>query len=108
MRSALTPAQAVAHTYMNRSEIEASERCGCYSCFRQFPPSEVALWSDSTDPADEEPGALRADDGKFPGYTAVCPFCEDTSVLGSASGADISDEFLRQVHAYWTRGRNEV
>ena len=98
----MDPAVAVAHTYMNRAEVEGSDVCGCYRCAAIFAPSAVRLWADSTDPKDDDPGALRDSSDKFPGYSAVCPFCEDTSVIGSASGAPITTEFLTQVLAYWS------
>ena len=100
-----TPAQAVAHSYMNRAEVEQSSLCGCYQCLATFPPSDVVLWSDSTDPNDEDPGALRPDASRYRGMTAICPFCEDSAVLGSASGAPITHEFLQQVHEYWCSRR---
>ena len=99
----MTPAEAVSRTYMNRAEIERSEVCGCYRCAAIFPPSEITLWSDSMDPQDEEPGALRDNNHRFPGYTAICPFCEDASVIGSASGAPVTPELLALVQAYWSR-----
>jgi hypothetical protein len=101
--SGLTLAQAVAHSCSNRSEIERSEHCGCFNCFAQFSPSEIALWTDPTDPEDSDPGALRTDDSRFKGTTAICPFCEYPDVLGSASEISISNEFLIQVHEYWYR-----
>jgi hypothetical protein len=99
----LTPAQLVSHSYMNRAEVEQSAVCGCFNCIATYAPAEVVLWADSTDPSDEDPGALRTDHAKFKGYTAVCPRCENTSVLGSACGELITEELLRRVHAYWCR-----
>ena len=99
----ITAAEAAACSYMNRAEINQSKHCGCFRCFAQFEPTAVTLWSDATDPNDDDPGALRSDDDQFKGNTAVCPYCEDTSVIGSASGAIISDEFLKAVHEYWFR-----
>jgi hypothetical protein len=99
----VSPAQAVARTYMNRADISASVRCGCYSCLRLFEPSEIRLWADSTDPGDHDPGALRPDGARFQGFTAVCPYCEDTSVLGDASVGEFSEALLERVHAYWSK-----
>ena len=93
---------------MNRAAVEASETCGCYSCLRVFQTKEIRLWSDSTDPADENPGALRSDGRGFKGFTAVCPFCEDTSVLAGSSVATLSESLLREVRSYWSRGRDEA
>ena len=99
----LSAVQAVAHSYMNRDEIERSELCGCFSCLAQFLSSDIYLWSDSIDEEDEEPGAIRPSDAKFRGFTAVCPCCEEPSVIGSASGASISENFLREVNLYWKK-----
>jgi hypothetical protein len=99
----MSPAQAVSHSYMNRAEIESSEACGCYRCLAVFAPTEIVRWTDSTDPDDEDPGAGRDAHHRFPGYTAVCPFCDDTAVIGSASGAPIEPNFLMVVRDYWSR-----
>ena len=100
--------QLVAKTYMNRVDVEASDLCGCYSCLKIFESKVISLWSDSMDPADEEPGALRQDGTGYKGFTAACPFCEDSSVIGSASVPELSISLLQQVRNYWSRGRNEA
>ena len=102
--SNLSPAEAVAHTYMNRAEIERSDVCGCYSCLRLFPSLEIKLWTDSTDEDDEQPGAIRPSDSKYRGFTAVCPYCEESSVIGSASGVQLNAKALEAVLAY-VKGR---
>jgi hypothetical protein len=56
---------------------------------------------------DDDPGALRTDRDEFRGFTAVCPTCEDTSVIGDASGIDISEEFLRKIRFYLNNGRSD-
>jgi hypothetical protein len=88
---------------MNREEIERSSICGCYTCNAIFSPTDIRLWSDSTDPRDDDPGALRGDHERYRGYTAVCPFCEDTSILGSASGLAITPALLTDPRAYWLK-----
>lgn len=97
----LSAAEGIARTYLNRDEVEASDVCGCYRCVRLFAPTEVTLWADSNDPNDEDPGALREANDKFRGLTAVCPACEDTSVIGSASGATMTLSFLKEMNDYW-------
>jgi hypothetical protein len=99
----MTPAEAIARTYMNREEIERSDECGCYRCLATFRPQDIALWSDSTDPEDEDPGALRPDGGRHRGNTAICPFCEDASVIGSASGFSIEASTLEELRTYWSK-----
>src|SRR5436305_1938874 len=75
--------------------------CACFHCFARFAPNEVRLWSDSDDPRDDDSGALGPDTDQFRGTTAICPQCEYDSVIGSASGYDLSDQFLRSLNEYW-------
>jgi hypothetical protein len=70
------------HGIRNRAEIEGSELCGCFYCLRTFAPGEIERWL-----AVEE--------------TAICPYCQIDSVLGSASGFPITDDFLRRMRARW-------
>ena len=73
------------HSFKNRPEVMASDRCGCFHCHAIFAPNEVDYWV--------------TDDG---GDTATCPSCTVDSVIGSASGLPVEDvEFLRAMHAYW-------
>ena len=99
----MTPAEAIARTFANRAEIERSETCGCYNCQAIFRPSEVTLWSDSQDPDDDDPGALRDDNSRYRGYTAICPFCSNDSVVGSASGMSIEASKLAELRAYLSK-----
>lgn len=66
------------HSIYHRDEIVRSERCGCFYCLRIFPPSEIEEWVDE-------------------GQTALCPYCGIDAVLGSASGIEISEDFLSQM-----------
>jgi hypothetical protein len=70
-----------AHRHCSRhgSEIERSERCGCFYCLETFAPKEIQEWTDS-------------------GATAMCPRCGIDSVTGSASGFSLSRDFLQQMH----------
>jgi hypothetical protein len=56
-------------------------------CCTTFGSGEISEWVDE-DPSGE-------------GQTALCPKCGIDSVIGDKSGADISPEFLRIMHAYW-------
>jgi hypothetical protein len=96
-----SPSNAVAHSFQNRAEVERSESCACFHCFARFAPSEIRLWTDSDDPSDEDPGALRPDTDTFRGATAICPRCGYDSVIGSASGYELSDDFLHLLHDHW-------
>ena len=75
------------HSSNHRSEIESSNRCGCFYCQAQFAPSEVIEWVD--------------DDANGVGATAICPRCGIDSVLGDRSGFPISAESLVEMQRYW-------
>ena len=67
----------------NKEQLEQSKICGCFSCCRIFPPSEI------TDYIPDEPP------------TAECPYCYVDSVIGDASGFPITKEFLRKMKKRW-------
>ena len=69
------------HASQHRGEVEASEKCACFFCFRKFTPGEITSWIDA-------------------GQTALCPKCGLDSVLGSASPPGIDDRFLRKMHQH--------
>jgi hypothetical protein len=71
------------HCSRHRSELEASQSCGCFYCLTIFPSKAIEHW-------------LNEGDG-----TALCPECGIDSVIGSASGFAITLEFLAQMHAFW-------
>jgi hypothetical protein len=89
------------HSYQNREEIEKSSECICFNCLARFCPDEIIYWTDSNDPADKDPGGLREDTEEYKGYTAICPRCENDSVLGSACGVILSEELLKKLKEYW-------
>ena len=74
------------HCRDNRSEVLASGGCGCFYCLGRFKPSDVTEWVNES--ADEQ-------------QTAVCPLCGIDSVLGDASGIELSEEFLKEMNAFW-------
>lgn len=67
----------------NREQIERSKQCGCFSCCRIFPASEVTDYVSREEP------------------TALCPYCYTDSVLGDASGYPITKEFLKEMNKRW-------
>ncbi len=73
-----------AHKYSSnhRSQIEASNTCGCFYCLETFSPASIVEWVD-----DQE--------------TALCPQCGVDSVIGSASGVPLTPDFLKQMHERW-------
>ncbi len=86
--AAKTYNDAYAHASRHRVEVEASERCGCFSCFRMFSPSTITKWIDSN-------------------QTALCPLCGIDTVLGSASMHQINDTFLRRLHLHLNAHRSK-
>ena len=90
---------AHAHCYGNRSEVLASEICGCFSCLLIFPPADIAAWIPEYEPSLFEGNVLTARSKIEP--TAICPECSVDSVLGSRSGYPITDDFLRRMQARW-------
>ena len=75
MYNELSLFMAHAAGYRNLSKINSSSECGCFYCLKKFPPSEIKSWADK-------------------GETALCPYCGMDSVLGSASGFELSEDFL--------------
>lgn len=72
------------HSQNNRSELNASERCGCFHCGEQFGPRTIADWFKE-----------RPED------TAICPSCDIDAVVGDASGYPITAEFLDAMKLRW-------
>ena len=75
--------QAHDHCTSNKSEIEKSEKCGCFYCLEIFDKDEITSW-------------LNEDGG-----TALCPFCGIDSVIGDKSGFEITKEFLTEMKERW-------
>ena len=74
------------NSFRNRDEIRLSSLCGCFYCLRTFPPAEVVDWVDVK-------GGGSA--------TALCPECGIDSVIGSASGFPITEDFLKRMNQHW-------
>jgi hypothetical protein len=69
---------ASGHCAYNRAELMASDLVGCYYCLQVYLPTEIKKWE--------------------PDQTAICPHCGVDSVIGSASGFPINEQFLREMH----------
>lgn len=80
-------ADAHKHGSKNRREVEESGRCGCFFCFKTFPPSLITAWVDAN-------------------QTALCPSCGVDSVLGSGSSHRLDDAFLRRMHLQYFAARS--
>jgi hypothetical protein len=68
------------HASQHRIELEASETCGCFFCFRIFTTATIKSWVDAN-------------------QTALCPHCGIDAVIGSAY-CKIGDGFLRRMHQH--------
>lgn len=71
------------HSINNKTEIEKSDTCGCFFCREMFAPSEIKTWK-----KDKE-------------ETAECPYCKVDSVIGNASGYEISQSLLVAMAKKW-------
>ena len=71
------------HSNNNKMEIEKSDTCGCFYCKELFVPTEIKSWIQ-----DKEP-------------TARCPYCTVDSVIGNASGYEITKALLDAMSKKW-------
>ena len=67
---------------LNRTAILKSKECRCFYCLGKFPPSKIQEWIDKD-------------------QTAICPKCSVDSVIGDASGIDMSLGFFKRMKQYW-------
>ena len=67
----------------NRKQLEQSSVCGCFYCRKIFNPNEITEW------IPEKSG------------TALCPYCGIDSVIGDASGFQITEQLLKDMSQYW-------
>jgi hypothetical protein len=74
------------HTEFQK-EILKSEKCGCFYCLEIFSPDEITDW--------------HGEDCKEYEPLALCPKCSIDSVIGSASGYPIEENFLRKMKDFW-------
>ena len=77
------------HSYNNRVEIEDSVQCGCFNCLEMFSPeiiSSESWYIRTSDPVEQ---------------TLLCPKCGIDSVIGTASGYELSLELLGDLKEYF-------
>lgn len=75
------------HSSNNRSEIERSSSCHCFFCRGSFAASGIQKWIRPRGTATED--------------TALCPLCGVDSVIGDASGYEMTPAFLGAMHEFW-------
>jgi hypothetical protein len=71
-------------SFDNADSVQASQKCGCFFCEKIFPAAEVTRFMKEKT-----------------GHTALCPYCGIDSVLGDASGIEVSQDFLQRMHKEW-------
>jgi hypothetical protein len=69
----------------HRGQIEKSKRCGCFYCLKTFSPTDIKEWIEESSGAE----------------TALCPFCGIDSVIGDASGYEVTHDFLSAMQQRW-------
>ena len=79
--------QAHQHSYDNKAELEKSTKCGCFYCEEIYSPKEIFDWVSKSIGSDSD--------------TALCPKCGIDSVVGDASGFDITPKFIKEMYDYW-------
>ena len=74
----MNPKDAPFSAFKNRKSLKGS--CGCFHCLETFEVTEIIDWTD---------------DGK----TAICPKCNNDSVLNET-------EDLQRVHEFWFKKKD--
>jgi len=76
------------HSSSNKQEIKSSKKCGCFFCCEIYDASDVVNFIEANNDCDRL-------------GTAICPKCGIDSVIGDASGIEITPEFMRKMHEHW-------
>ena len=74
------------HCGWHEEEVKKSKLCGCFSCLKLFPSSEVVEWIEESETCP-----------RGPGKTAVCPNCEIDAVLPESDEYEFSQEFINDM-----------
>jgi hypothetical protein len=78
---------AHARSSNHRAEVVRSKQCGCFYCGATFLPGAILAWVD--------------EDATGNGQTALCPSCGIDSVIGDASGFEITGALLETMRKHW-------
>lgn len=73
-------------SFVNKDQILASDIVGCFYCKQLFTATEITI----------EDYIQDKNNG-----TAECPYCHIDSVIGDASGIELSFEFLGAMNEYY-------
>ena len=69
----------------NRDSLARSVSCGCYNCVTIFLANDIRDWK-------------QEDDRNL---TALCPYCNEETVIGDDAVYPMKKDFLRAMNAYW-------
>lgn len=75
----------------HKLDLLASPLCGCFSCLRTFPPSEIQEW-------------VRSDAHDVEKTCAVCPYCSVDAVLPSTT-VELTEDLLSALNEHWFQSR---
>ena len=81
--------EAYEHTSNHRTVLQKSKSCSCIYCRKTFGYADINEWADNK-------------------QTAICPHCGVDAVIGSASGVELTKEFLKDMKAYWFSNQKHV
>ena len=70
------------HSFKNQEEISKSLICYCFHCKRASASSQITKWVDD-------------------GETATCPRCGIDSMIGDASGYEMTGPLMEEMHTFW-------
>lgn len=70
------------HSSNNKNELAASDLCGCFYCKEIFSPKEIKEYANNN-------------------QTALCPYCFIDSLIGNASGYELTKEFMEEMNDFW-------
>lgn len=76
------------HSFNNKTELDQSSVCHCFYCKGEFSPGDIKDW------------VVRPNKGN-PEETALCPKCGIDSVIGDASGYEMTEPLLNAMHEFW-------
>lgn len=88
------------HSSKHRAQLEASRECACFYCLARYAPGEIKEWIEEHR-VERDPETGKRVVHEVIGETALCPRCGIDSVLGDASGLQLTDEFMKAMQLHW-------
>jgi len=78
----------------NRLALGRSPSCGCFHCLHMLAFRDIQEWTDA-------PYGTPPIQYNEKGNTARCPHCGFDTIIASSSSFPITEDLLREMHAYW-------